>query len=49
MSDKTIVGMSGLVLAFVSADYSVVLAGIVLILGIVLAGWGMYEDGVFSD
>lgn len=48
MCDKTIMGMSCLLLAFISADYVVVLAGISLVFGIGLVGWGMYEDGVFK-
>ena len=48
MSGKTIIGISFLILAFVSADYVVVLAGIALVLGVGFTGWGMYEDGVFK-
>ena len=48
MSSKTIIGISLLILAYVSASYSVVLAGIALVNGIFFAGWGMYEDGVFK-
>lgn len=48
MSSKTIIGIGCLILAYVSADYSVVLAGIALASGFFFAGWGMREDGIFK-
>lgn len=48
MSSKTIMGISCLALAYILAHQIVVLAGILLVLGIGFAGWGMYEDGVFK-
>ena len=50
MSNKIIIGIGFLVLAFVSADYIVVLAEIALALGLVFTGWGIYiviEDRLF--
>ena len=48
MSSKTIIGIGCLVLAYILAHQVVVLAGILLVLGIGFAGWGMYEDRVFK-
>lgn len=48
MNSKAIIGISCLALAYILAHQVVVLAGILLILGVGFAGWGMYEDGVFK-
>lgn len=48
MSNKTIIGIGCLVLAWLLADHIVFLAGMLLVNGFFFAVWGMYEDGIFK-